>query len=290
MTPQFINRIVPSFKLFIDHEMLDRGNAYVNITSGKLYNTSDPHFPDKTIYSSPYRQFVSDSSILGANIPSGVYINNTFTPRGSGNLRIDYDLGRGIFDSSISKSLPSVSCSYAYKEYNVYYAESQDESLIFDAKYPVRPTDLAGNTNTDPLEYSELTYPCIFIKTQYTENVPFSFGGLDESEVDIRCIFLADSPYLLDAGISIASDMGRKYFPILYPVDMPFNIYGDYKYSNFNYLNLCGNYSKTGILMALVESVKISKFAPSANKLIGQNTYGAFADFTVRCIRTPRIN
>jgi hypothetical protein len=290
MIPQFLNRIAPSFTHFIDHEILRKGSAYINVNSGNLYNTQDPNFSNKTIYASPYRQFVSDYSINGANIPSGVYINNTFNPKTTGGLYIDYELGRAIFNNTLSTSLASVKCSYAYKEYNVYYTESQDDTLIFESKYPVRPNDSLGSDAKTPLSYDQLTYPAIFVKTQYTENQPFAFGGLDESIVNIRTIFLADSPYLLDAGVSIATDMARKYFPVLHPKDMPFNIYGDYKNQNYNYLNLCHQYSQTGSLMALVSSVTISKFAPSVNKLVGNNSYGAFADFTLSYVREPRIN
>lgn len=290
MVPQFLNRIAPSFTHFIDHEMLRKGSAYTNINSGSLYSTKDPSFPNKTIYGSPYRQFVSDHSIGGANIPSGVSVGNTFNPKGANDLSIDYELGRVLLNNTVSNSLQNVKCSYAYKEYNVYYTESQDDTLIFEAKYPVRPTDDLGNNANQALNYDQLTYPAIFVKTQYTENVPFAFGGLDESIVNIRAIFLADSPYLLDAGVSIATDMGRKYFPVLYPKDMPFNMYGDYKGNNYNYLNLCSQYSQTGSLMAMVSSVTISRFAPSVNKLIGNNSYGAFADFTLSYVREPRLN
>lgn len=290
MIPQFLNRIAPSFTHFIDHEMLRKGSAYININSGSLYNTKDPSFPNKIIYGSPYRQFVSDHSINGANIPSGVNVGNSFNPKGVNGLNVDYELGRVLFNNSISSSLQNVKCSYAYKEFNVYYTESQDDTLIFEAKYPVRPLDSFGSDAKQALNYDQLTYPAIFIKTQYTENIPFAFGGLDESVVNVRAIFLADSPYLLDAGVSIAADMGRKYFPVLYPKDMPFNMYGDYKSNNFNYLNLCQQYSQTGSLMALTSSVNISRFAPSVNKLIGNNSYGAFADFEIKYIREPRIN
>lgn len=290
MSPQFLNRIAPSFTLFIDHEMLYKGNGFVNVNSGQLRQTEDPNFPDKKIYSSPYRQFVADRSVTGANIPSGLSAGNVFINKGSSGLYIDYDMGRAIFNGSVSSNLDNLKLSYAYKEYNVYYNESQDEELIFEAKYPVRPTDNYGNIANTPLQHDQVTYPAIFVKSQYTENLPFAFGGLDETVLDIRCIFLADSPYLLDAGVSIATDMARKYFPVLHPKDMPFNIYGDYKNGlNYNFNNLYSQYCQTGSLMALVESVKISRFAPSVNKLLGNNAYGGFADFTVKYVRQPRL-
>lgn len=285
MNPQFLNRISPSFTLFLDHEMLHKGQAFTNINSGSMQPKQDPNFPDKTIYSTPYRQFVSDYSINGANIASGINVGNVFLNKGSSGLYIDYDMGRAILNGSVSKNIANINLNYAYKEYNIYYNESQDDTLIFEAKYPVRPP-INGNLN---LEYNQITYPAIFVRTQYFQNRPFAFGGLDTSVVEVRTIFLADSSYLLDAGMSIAADMFNKNFPVLYPKDMPFNIYGDYKNNiNFNYLNLCSQYSQTGSLMAMVNDVKISRFAPSVNKLIGNNSYGAFADFTIHFIRESR--
>jgi hypothetical protein len=290
MTPQFINRVAPSFTLFLDHQMLYKGNGYVNVNSGQLFFTEDPNFPNKKIYASPYRQFVSDQSITGANIPSGTSIGTGVIAKGTSGLNIDYDMGRIIFNNNVSSNISNINLSYAYKEYNIYYNESQDEQLIFDAKYPVRPIDTNGNLAKTPVQYDQITYPAIFVKSQYTENLPFAFGGLDETVMDIRCIFLADSPYLLDAGVSIATDMARKYFPVLYPKDMPFNIYGDYKNGlNYNFKALCSQYCQTGSLMAMIDSVKISRFAPSVNKLIGNDAYGAFADFTIKYVREPRL-
>lgn len=272
---------------FLDHEMLFKGSAYSNV-SGSLYTSSDPDLKGCSLYASPYRQFVSDLSIVGANVPSGIYINNSYLAKGTSGLFIDYGMGRA--GTTSSTSFTNVTCSYAYKDYNVYYAESQDETLIFETKYPVRPDDFRGNTSNTPVTFDSTPYPAIFIKTQWGDNVPFAFGGQDESYVEFRCVFLADSAYLLDAGLSIATDSARKYFPLLFPSDMPFNRYGDLKDgSNFNYKSLCAKYSATGNLWPMIDSVKISKFAPSVNKVIGGNVFGGFADFMIKYVRSPRV-
>lgn len=281
MIPQLINKIIPSFIYFLDHSTLQNGRAYKNIISGSLAAANDPSLPDKAIYGSPYRQFVSDYSVIGANIPSGVVVNSMFVEKGVSGLKMDYEMGRAIFDSPLSSNT-NVTCSYAFKDYNIYYNENQDEQIIFDAKYDVRPSYVGGNNPI--LKYNQIVYPAIFIKTQYSEHVPFAFGGARELQADIRAIYLSDSQYLLDAGVSIASELTHKYFPILHPSDMPFNLYGDYKRENFNYLNLCSVYSQTGSLMAIVDSVKISKFSPQVNRLVGDGCYGGFADFTIKYI------
>jgi len=287
MQPQIINRIAPSFIYFLDHKILKNGGAFVNVNSGSLFTKEDPNFYDKSIYASQYRQFVSDHSIQNANIPSGIYVNNNFINKNTSGLKIDYEMGRVMFDGAVN-NLQNPKCSFAYKEFNIYYNESQDEQIIFDSPYQARPDTL--NNQNPPLEYNQITYPAIFVKTQHMEHLPFAFGGTKELNMSLRAIYLADSQYLLDAGMSIASELVNKYFPILYPKDMPFNVYGDYKANNFNYLNLCSEYSQTGSLMGMVDSVKISKFSNKANGIIssnnvmGNNTYGGFADFSIKYV------
>ena len=133
MTPQFLNRVAPSFTLFLDHEMLYKGNGYVNINNGQLFATEDPNFPDKKIYATPYRQFVSDHSVVGANIPSGISVGANFINKGTSGLYIDYDMGRVMVNNSLPQA-NNINLSYAYKEYNIYYNECQDKQLIFEAK------------------------------------------------------------------------------------------------------------------------------------------------------------
>lgn len=280
MIPQIINRIAPSFVYFLDHKMLKNGQAFVNVNSGSLSYKEDPNFYSKKIYASQYRQFVSDYSVGNVNIPSGIYINNTFISKNTSGLKIDYEMGRVMFDSNFSNNIQNMKCSFAYKEYNIYYNEGQDEEIIFDTQYQSRPYNISNENPS--LEYNQVVYPAIFVKTQYTEQVPFAFGGTKELQMDLRAIYLADSQYLLDAGMSIASELVHKYFPVLHPKDMPFNVYGDYKANNFNYLNLCSMYSQTGSLMAMVDSVKISKFSNKANNIIGNGIYGGFADFSIK--------
>lgn len=287
MKPQFINQITPSFIHFLDHELLARGSAYTNI-SGALYTSSDPDLKGCSLYASPYRQFVSDSSIVGANIPSGIYVNGSFRAKNTSGIFIDYGMGRAGTVGATSFS--NVTCAYAYKDYNIYYAESQDETLIFETKYPVRPEDFRGNTSNTALPFDSTPYPAVFVKIQWGDNVPYAFGGQDESFLEMRCIFLADSPYLLDAGLSIATDSARKVFPMLHLNDLPFNQYGDLKTGTvFDYNALCAQYSVTGSLWAIIDSVKISKFTPAANKIIGNNVYGGFADFMIKYVRNPRV-
>ncbi len=132
MKASFLNNLMSSFYLWLDHKILNDGEAFINY-SGSLYEDYDPNYDGiSSIYSSPFRQWVYDSSIIGANIPSGVTLNNnTFLPRGTSGLSLDFNKGRVIFDSNLVAN-KNLSANFAFKEFNLYYTNEKDEQLLFE--------------------------------------------------------------------------------------------------------------------------------------------------------------
>jgi hypothetical protein len=98
MKAAYITNLMSSFYLWLDHEILTRGEAFINY-SGKLYNSPDPNFPNNSIYGAPFRQWVYDRSVPNANIPSGVFINGNYIARGVSGLNIDFNKGRAILNN-----------------------------------------------------------------------------------------------------------------------------------------------------------------------------------------------
>jgi len=199
MKSSYINNLMSSFYLWLDHEILDKGEAFINY-SGKLFNSPDPNFPNASIYSSPFRQWVYDSSIPNANIPSGVFINNAYIPRGVSGLNLDFNKGRVIFNNIVNNNITT---NFSFKEYNLYYTDEREEKLLFEKAYNITPkvTQITGG-----LQYLDAPYPCIFIKHRMGENIPFAFGGEDSTESMLRCIVLASNSFSLDGLISILND------------------------------------------------------------------------------------
>ena len=89
MKASYVTNLMSSFYLWLDHEILYKGEAFINY-SGKLYSSPDPNFYNNSVYSAPFRQWVYDSSIPNANIPSGVFINNNYISRNVSGLNIDF--------------------------------------------------------------------------------------------------------------------------------------------------------------------------------------------------------
>lgn len=278
MIPQLTNRILPSFTMFVDNLLLSKGSGFRNANAESLTLVKENNFPDKLCFASPYRQFVYDNSINGAKFPSGIYIQNNFIPKGQSGLFIDYDMGRVFLDKVTSSQ--KVYADFAYKDFNIYYNYNNINQLIFDTENPIK-LNLISNSGSSPLNYNDIVYPAIFIHQNYTEKFPFSFGGHQKQIVDIECVIISNNLFSLDACSSILCDSVNKTFPVLQPKDMPLNVYGDYKYSGFNYLHMCGGYIESGLDMGIVDSVSSARFPISASNKLGNNSYGAFVNFSV---------
>lgn len=282
MKSAYITNLMSSFYLWLDHEILARGEAFINY-SGKLYNSPDPSFPNNSVYGAPFRQWVYDNSIPNVNIPSGIFVNNNYLVRGISGLNIDFNKGRAILNSGINSS--NVTASYSFKEYNIYYTDEKEEKLLFEKSYNITPkiTQVTGS-----LGYLDNPYPCIFIKHRMGENIPFAFGGEDSTKTMIRCIALASNSFSLDGLISILSDSARKVFPILNPNDFPFNYFGDFKSGgSFNYINLCKNQPQSSLVY--IDRVTVSKLDEIDNANINKKCVAALIDFDLSDIRNPRI-
>lgn len=281
MKTTYLHNLTSSFYLWLDHEILSKGEAFIN-HSGKLYPSSDPNFPNSSIYSSPFRQWIYDNSIPNVNIPSGVFINNTFVPKGFSGLNIDFTKGRVVFNNS-TVNVNNIAANYSFKEYNIYYTDEREEKLLFEKAYNITPkvTQITGG-----LGYLDSPYPCIFIKHRTAENIPFAFGGEDKTESMVRCIVLASNSFSLDGVISILNDSARKVFPLLSPTDFPFNYIGDLKSGvNFNYIDICKNQND----FVYIDRVTVSKLDEIDNAKINKKCVAALIDFEIYDVRTPRI-
>lgn len=276
MLRSFIHNYVSSFTLWFEHTLLQQGQAFNNI-SGNLYLSNDTNYPNYTTFQGPFKQLVYDYSISGANVPSGVYVNDNFVPRGLSGLHLDYKNGRAIFETG--NSAWNVTANYSVKEFNIYRTSKSDEQLIFSTSYILNPEFGPTNTGISP---SDIIAPAIFIKLNKMYNDPFAIGGLDESEINIRAVILSDSEYNLDAVGSLFSDKVRDNFAI-FPIT-PINEWGDLKtgYYNYNdYVSEYFSYSNLGYL----KQINYSKLLDVVDKNINPDVQVGFIDFQTSIVR-----
>jgi hypothetical protein len=292
MKESYINNLSSSFYLWLDHEILSKGEGFINCT-GNLYKTYDPNLSTSSIYGSAFRQWVYDYSIPNAIVCSGFFINNNFYNRDNtfvSGLSIDYTKGRIIFNNQNNVNITgSPKAVFSLKEYNLYYTDEREEKLLFEKSYSVTPKTYQ---TTGALNYLDAPYPCIFIKHRFGENTPFAFGGLETTNNTIRCIILASNSFSLDSVISILNDANKKMFPLLNSSDLPFDFKGDFKTFefdgiHFDYIRLCETKSQSDLI--LIKNVTITKLDEIDNSKINKKCVAALVDFELESVRKPRV-
>ena len=279
MKKNFLHKLTDSFRLFLEHEVLDKGEAFRNV-SGSLYKIQDHDFPNKHVYSNPYGQWVFDSSIPTANVPSGIYSNGNFIPRGSGNLQVDYMRGRAVSDVA----LPNVTAAYAVKDFNFYSTTKSDAQIIYGAKNNFRPK---YNVPMTGLMSDQVVTPSVFIRRSSSTNEPFAFGGQDNTVTYFNCIILTNNEYDLDGVGGIFTDAAKKNFMLL--DNSPFNRYGDIASRNsYSYpQDVMNNYNSAN--QVYISEVDYYRFDAHTETILGIDFKLGFAEFKTEIARWPRI-
>lgn len=282
MRPQYNNFLLSSVNLWLDHVLLNKGQAYFN-KSSNFYPINN-YYGNLYAYAAPYKQMVYDSSVSGAEIMTGVYVNGVYKTTGQSNfVCINYEEGLAIFSQPVTGI---ISGNYAAKELNIKSINESDEYLLFKNKfYNKNNISVAtGNlTNQQP-------FPVIYIRNDDSENEPYSFGGEDASKNVIKLVILADSQYLLDSTVSLLTDQKLTYFSLFNSTDMPFNTLGGLYNGEFNYTGFFPNKMNTSQAV-FIEDVKFTRFnsvSIAELKKINNDIYVGVVDLYTEFLRYPR--
>ena len=286
MKSQFDNRVMSNFFMWFDHTLLKKGEAFTNHDSN-LYSVNSLYQGYST-YGSPFKQFVSDASIPGANIINQVYINGVATNRNNnGFVAINYGMGQTYFSAPVNTTVTPLSGRYAVKDFNVYLTNDVEEKLLFETQFSLSPRTTQSPTGLPP---ESLTYPAVFLKNNGGHNEPFAFGGLDKTIFNIRAIVLADSQYNLDAVSSVFRDTSKTFVPLVEEANMPYNSLGDLKNGIvYNFDSLTSSLLESGRIF--VDNVYVSKigglsFVQKTN--LNPDVFSLIMDFELEHIRAPR--
>jgi hypothetical protein len=277
MKVQLDNILMSSMLMWMDHVILKKGEAYKNFSS-QFYPVTNIYNGFYT-YGLPFKQVVCDSSISGANILSGVYVNNNFKTIGQNNLTgISPQNGQVYFTSN--QGVSTISGNYAVKDFNLYLTNQPEEEILFESQYQARPKTTQTPTG---LAIEAITYPCVFLKNNGGINQPFAFGGQDNTQISVRAVVMADNMFNLDALCSILKDTARDYVPL---INSPFNNFGGLESGHYNYDSLTQNID-VGVNGFYISEVNVSKIFANLNAKNNQ-VFPAFIDFTLNNIRYPR--
>ena len=279
MIEQFQHKLTSSFFLWFDNFLLKKGEAYSNKT-GELFNYVDPRLDSRYVaYGSPYKQWVTDSSIAGAVIPTGVSVVGAGTSGRDDGVVFDFENGRALFSGSDTSM--TVTGEFAVKDFSVYLTNDTEDDLIVENKYTVNSRIPSG-----PLTYIEPyddVIPAIFLSISQAENSPFALGGMQETKIQAKAVILAEDTYQLDGVMSIFMDSVNEVIAAIPMSGYPITELGDLKDGEFNYTGLANDY--VGETKFCVEKVKTSKLTDRTRNVLANELYVGFVDFDIEQYR-----
>ena len=269
------NLICSSMIMYLDNVICNEGKGFKNINS-KIYPTTTT-YANMYTYSLPVKQVLADSSVDGANILSGIYINNSFKTIGSNNITgINHYEGQVYFTQN--PNTDQISGSYAIKDFNLHLTNRREQSIIFEQAYKIRPKTPQTMTGLAP---SEDTIPAIFIKNIGGYSRPFALGGFKKLTTDVRCTVITDNLYDLDALCSLLKEKSNTYLPIIKPSDLKLNNLNSLPSGFYNYNELASNAD----YQLYIDDINISKNTDIQSDTITFNLYTAFIDFSLSNIK-----
>jgi hypothetical protein len=279
MIEQFQHKLTSSFFLWFDNFLLKKGEAYSNKT-GELFNYVDPRLDSRYVaYGSPYKQWVTDSSIAGAVIPTGVSVVGAGTSGRDDGVVFDFENGRALFSGSDTSM--TVTGEFAVKDFSVYLTNDTEDDLIVENKYTVNSRIPSG-----PLTYIEPyddVIPAIFLSISQAENSPFALGGMQETKIQAKAVILAEDTYQLDGVMSIFMDSVNEVIAAIPMSGYPITELGDLKDGDFNYTGLANDYG--GETKFCIEKVKTSKLTDRTRNVLANELYVGFVDFDIEQYR-----
>ena len=283
MIEQYHHKVTNSFLLWFDHYLLDKGQAFSNKTGVQFYNYNDERLDSGyEAYGSPFKQWVTDSSIAGATIPDGVTVGNTPSGAydagitGRSGMALDFENGRALVQGTNQNY--DITCDFAVKDFNVYFTNETEEDLIVENKYEINSRIFSEPH--DFIQPYDQVIPAIFITTATSQNKGFAFGGMEETTITINASVLAEDSYQLDGVLSIFNDSRNECFSIIPMSAHPFNEFNDLKSGIYNYKDLSNEYGKCNALY--VNDVTTSKLTDRARKSLSNDIFVGFVDFELK--------
>lgn len=186
----------------------------------------------------------------------------TIIRRGDQGTMTDFINGRFIIPSNLLLPNAVLSGSYAFKDFNVYFANQAQNPAVFTNKYYLNSRFNRQITGVPP-PFSMVT-PCIFISNVGEETPEWSIGGKYDTTFTIKASIMAETVGQLEGAISYLTDSVNSVFPQLESNVWPLNSFGNFK-SGYNYQEVLEQYS-TPSNQFMVTSAKGKKI-PDSTKI-----------------------
>jgi len=230
MNIQFEHIYLSSFLLYLDHYILSQGNSFQNY-SGQFYPINS-NIQGQTAYSCGFRQIVNDTSISGANVMTGIYLNGNFvTPGTSGLYSINHYFGNIYFTGTPPPANSIISAGFAIKDFNVQIVDESEYDILFNTKFQTNPL---YNQVINGLDPNVLVEPAVLVRLQESEFKPFAFDRIDDNRMRLRLIVITDNEFQRAGIAGIIKNMRLTTFPLI--SQTPMDYFGNYFGGNpYNY-------------------------------------------------------
>ncbi len=282
MKTQFSTTALLSFYQWMDNYLLQKGQAYTNYTSQLYYQPDSTLGAGYVVFAAPFKSFVWDSGVSGAMVMTSVSGSFGTLLREQSGVKIDYVNGRVLIPSGLLESSAILSGSYAFKDFNIYFANQEADRAVFTNK-PYLNSRFNRPATGVPPAYN-MVAPCIFLSNVSEVNLDWALGGKYDTTLKIKASIMAENMGQLEGAISYLTDSVNSVFPQLETNVWPLNNFGDFK-SGYNYQSVLGQYN-TPSNQFMVTNVKSRKM-PDAAK-INESIFQAEATFTIEKPRYTR--
>lgn len=231
MIQQLDHVILTSLSLYLDHAIQNQGSAFSN-KSGLFYPDNSNSFGIYT-YSCSYKQLCNDTSISGANIISGVYLNGVYAGVGtSGLIGINHYEGDVYFNQQLPKNT-IVSGNFAVKEINVTISDQPDYKVVLNNKFASNPKYAQVATG---ISEDVTVFPAIILVPKFQETLPFAFAGIDNNAMTVRAMIVCETAWQRVGVGNILKNLRLKTLNLVSKT--PFDFLGTYTGIPYNYNNL----------------------------------------------------
>jgi hypothetical protein len=282
------DQIQTNLKFWLDWAFLEIGGfSNVSVAQSGVYGgdysrlrlSEDPNYEQGSVWEGFRMDWVWESGIEYSHQPmrvSGIFIDNVYSPANGAVYRVDYPLGRIIFDTPISTS-SVVKCGFSHRYCHVATEDVPWWRQIQVNSYRVDSDDFLnqGSGAWSMMGQSRVQLPAVVIEvTPSTKRRPFEIGNLTQT-VSQKVLFhiMAETPWerrqihdVLTAQEEkrlIMFNKNEAFASGVYPLDE----YGSPSASGLMYPDLIkgnaqGGYGWRQLRLASVESVSQTALAP----------------------------
>jgi hypothetical protein len=276
MKPQFQHKLATSYMLWFENYLFKKSEAY-SIQTGSFSHYVDDKLPSSfQAFGSNYKQLIYDSSLPNVYIPSGIYIDNSYIEFEQNNNIFDFDNGRFLTQSYPSTS--EVIGTFTIKDISIYYTNDTEEGIVLNVQEQI------NNSVENKHEFyapQDQKLPAIYLSNQTMQNIPFAFGGMNETITKTKAVVIANNSFDLDSILSIFGDSYNEVIPLCDFDSHPLTEVGYLKNGYYSYDDIKSQYQD----IIFIKSVTTSKLTDKVKQNLLKDLYIGFIDFDLSMYR-----